>query len=300
MTPQDVMNLHAKSFSLAARFLSSTSRSDAAKLYAFARFADDLADEESLGNFANRMRQLDELERAVLHPELGKDLAHQVGSMLLSKGVSAEVIRTFMVSLRQDAAPRHVQTTEELLEFAYGVAGTVGQMMCPILVVAPEGESYAVALGLAMQLTNIARDVVEDAVRGRCYIPAQWGADAQELRAPQTPVHAARSFKMIEKILHMADEFYAYALQGLTAIPADNRRAIRIAAALYRGIGRKILANGAGRYWQGRTSLGRFEKIKLIVACYAGSDQVPTITGRDRVVQAQRHLTRIPGFPAAG
>ena len=300
MTPQEVMNLHAKSFSWAARFLSSTSRRDAAKLYAFARFADDLADEESLGDYANRMRQLDELEWAVLHPELGKELAHQVGAMLLSNGISADVIRTFMVSLRQDAAPRHVQTTEELLEFAYGVAGTVGQMMCPILGVAPQGESYAVALGLAMQLTNIARDVVEDAARGRCYIPAQWGVDAQTLHAPQTAMQAVRSFKMIEKILHIADEFYAYALQGLTAIPPDNRRAIRIAAALYRGIGRKILANGAECYWLGRSSLGRIEKIKLIVACYMSPEQIPTITVRDRVVQAQRHLTRIPGFPAAG
>ncbi len=300
MTPQEVMDLHAKSFSWAARFLLPAARRDAAQLYAFARFADDLADEEALGACAYRMQQLQGLERGVLNPDTGHELAHQVGKMLLSKGVSTDVIRYFMTSLRQDAVPRCVQTSEELLQFAYGVAGTVGQMMCPVLGVAPKGEPYAVALGVAMQLTNIARDVVEDAARGRCYIPAHWGVSADALSAPQTPAQIVRSFSAIQKILQMADEFYAYSLQGLDYIPTGNRRAIRIATSLYRGIGQKILDNGASRYWRGRTSLGRFEKLKLIVACYIGANELSSSPVRDVVSHDLRHLALIPGFPAIG
>lgn len=299
MTPQHVMDLHAKSFSWAARFLLPVARRDAAQLYAFARMADDLADEEALGEWAERMGQLQALESNVLNPGAGRELGHQVGKMLLSKSVSTEVIRNFMDCLIQDASPRCIQNTEELLQFAYGAAGTVGQMMCPILGAAKKAQPYAMALGVAMQLTNIARDVVEDAARGRCYIPAQWGVSAEALRAPQNPAQAMQSFAAIQKLLHLADDFYAYSQQGVVFIPAGNRRAIRVASALYRGIGQKILGGGADRYWRGRTSLGRFEKIKLIIACYAGADQLPSTAARDVVGHDLKHLALVPGFPAS-
>ena len=298
MKPQHVMDLHAKSFSWAARFLLPKARRDAAQLYAFARLADDLADEEALGEWAERMGQLQALESNVLNPGAGSELGHQVGKMLLSKSVSTEVVRNFMDCLIQDASPRCIQTTEELLQFAYGAAGTVGQMMCPILGATNKGQPYATALGVAMQLTNIARDVVEDAARGRCYIPAQWGVSAEALRAPKNPAQATQSFAAIQKLLRLADDFYAYSQQGLVYIPAGNRRAIRVAAALYRGIGQKILTGGADRYWRGRTSLGRFEKIKLIFACYAGADQLPSTAVRDVVGHDLKHLALVPGFPA--
>lgn len=296
---QAVMDAHAKSFSWAARFLSREARRDAAQLYVFARLADDLADEETLGEWDERMAQLQALQSSALNPDAGIELGHKVGKMLLSKGVSAEVIRNFMNCLSQDAIPRCIQTTEELLQFAYGAAGTVGQMMCPILGAVSQAEPYATALGVGMQLTNIARDVVEDASRGRCYIPAQWGVCAEALRAPCNPAQARQSFEAIQKLLNLADDFYAYSQQGFGQIPADNRRAIRIAAALYRGIGQKILDCGPDRYWRGRVSLGRFEKVRLIVACYAGADKLPAKAVRNVVSHDLKHLARIPGFPAS-
>ena len=296
---QAVMDAHAKSFSWAARFLSREARRDAAQLYVFARLADDLADEETLGEWDERMAQLQALQSSALNPGAGIELGHKVGKMLLSKGVSAEVIRNFMNCLSQDASPRCIQTTEELLQFAYGAAGTVGQMMCPILGAVSQAEPYATALGVGMQLTNIARDVVEDASRGRCYIPAQWGVCAEALRAPCNPAQARQSFEAIQKLLNLADDFYAYSQQGFGQIPAENRRAIRIAAALYRGIGQKILDFGPDRYWHGRVSLGRFEKVRLIVACYAGADKLPAKAVRNVVSHDLKHLARIPGFPAS-
>lgn len=298
MTPQDVMDVHAKSFSWAARFLMPAARQDAALLYVFARFADDLADEESLGSLAERIEQLQELENNALNPG-GDALGHRVGKMLQAKGVSADVIRNFMGGLKQDAGPRHIQSTEELLQFAYGVAGTVGQMMCPILGASHQALPYALALGVAMQLTNISRDVVEDAARGRCYIPAQWSVDAEALRAPHNQQQATQSFAAIQKMLLLADDFYAYAQQGMERIPAGNRRAIRIATALYRGIGQKVLRNGAERYWQSRTTLGRLAKIKIVFACFIGADKLSGLRVRNVVKQDLKHLALIPGFPAS-
>jgi phytoene synthase len=245
------------------------------------------------------MAQLQTLKSNALAPETGNELGHQVGKLLLSQGVSAEVIRSFMDCLAQDASPRCIQTTEELLQFAYGVAGTVGQMMCPILGAASQAQPYATALGVAMQLTNIARDVVEDAARSRCYIPAEWGVSAEALRAPQSPAQAAQSFAAIQRVLCLADDFYAYAQQGFDSIPTANRRAIRIAAALYRGIGQEILARGAEGYWRGRASLGRFKKMKLIIACYLGADNLSGAAVRDVVLHDLKHLALIPGFPAS-
>jgi len=295
---QAVMDAHAKSFSWAARFLSHDARRQAAQLYVFARLADDLADEEVLGTWDERMAQLQTLKSSALAPTAGNDLGHQVGKMLQSKGVSTEVILNFMDALSHDASPRQVETTEELLQFAYGVAGTVGQMMCPILGAAASAQPYAAALGVAMQLTNVARDVVEDASRGRCYLPLRWGVSADALRAPSSPAQAKQSFAAIQKLLQLADDFYAYSQQGFAQIPADNRRAIRVAAALYRGIGQKILDGGPNRYWLCRTSLGRLEKVRLIIACYAGADKLPGTTVRDVVSHDLKHLAQIPGFPA--
>ena len=295
---QAVMDAHAKSFSWAARFLSPKARRDVVQLYVFARLADDLADEEALGGWAERMAQLQALKSSALAPGTGNELGHQVGNLLLANGVSAEVIRNFMDCLSQDASPRCIQTTEELLQFAYGVAGTVGQMMCPILGASSKAQPYATALGMGMQLTNIARDVVEDAARSRCYIPAEWGVSAEALRAPHNSVQATQSFAAIQKLLRLADDFYAYSQKGFESIPAGNRRAIRIAAALYRGIGQEILDRGASGYWRGRTSLGRFKKMKLIMACYAGTDNLSSAAVRDVVRYDLKHLALIPGFPA--
>jgi phytoene synthase len=127
MTPQHVMDLHAKSFSWAARFLSPAARCDAAQLYAFARWADDLADEEALDEWTERMGQLQPLERNVPNPGAGSTLGHEVGKMLLSKSVRSKVIRNFMECLIQDANPRCIQTTEELFKLPMVLQGRLGK-----------------------------------------------------------------------------------------------------------------------------------------------------------------------------
>ena len=244
---QAVLDRHARSFSFAANFLSKSVRREVAVLYAFARAADDLCDEEILGSHDHRMQMLGTMSRAVFETmdtrscDAADQLATSVGALLAARRVDTSVTSYFLDSLREDSVPRHIRSTGELLRFAYGVAGTVGQMIRPVLGAPAHAERYAMALGVAMQLTNIARDVVEDAARGRCYLPADWGANPQMMANPQTGEQKAQAFSMLQKLLALAEDFYAYAENGLFHIEARNRRAIRIALVLYRAIGRKIL-----------------------------------------------------------
>ncbi len=303
---QAVLNQHAKSFSWAAYFLSPAAKRDAALLYAFARAADDFADEPALGPLDERMLMLRTLQQDVLQLRVasapdsadrpGNPIAAEVGNVLRRHNVSASVLQYFMQSLQADACPRQIESTQDLLSFAYGVAGTVGQMMRPILGAPAHAEAYATALGVAMQLTNIARDVVEDAHRGRCYIPSQWGADMQMMAFPATSAARARAFKLIQKLLALAEDFYAFATQGIAHIATENQRAIRIALALYRGIGRKILAQGPEAYWQGRQHLTRLEKGKLILSVMVGTAGETKKPPRDVVAFDLSHLHNIPGF----
>lgn len=304
MTPQAVMNHHAKSFSWAARFLSPSARKDAALLYAFARTADDYADEERLGTAAERLQYLTDMRLQALAAALpdasltSSSLASATGHMLRNYAVPEAVLACFMDSLQADAEPRTVVSQQELLRFAYGVAGTVGQMMRPLLGASAAADAYAISLGVAMQLTNIARDVVEDAQRGRCYIPAEWGVSSAMMAAPINGCQRAHAFDALRKLLALADDFYAYAQSGIQAIPAANRSAILIAAALYQAIGHKIVRRGPDRYWQGRTSLGSTEKTWLIARTLLSSPK-PAPSARDVWHSELSHLADTPGFPAS-
>jgi 15-cis-phytoene synthase len=298
--PQAIMDAHAKSFAWAARFLSRDARTQAAKLYAFARLMDDLVDEPALGAEAERLAQFEAHRQQVLGASQEVSRSAEVGQMLQGLGVSSQVLRTFLDALQADAQPRHLQSLQEVLGFAYGVAGTVGQMMRPILKARADADRYAVALGMAMQLTNIARDVVEDAQRGRCYLPAEWLpadwrlADLQRENAPARQI----AFAAVERLLVEAEQFYGFARQGFHTIALPNRRAIDVACVLYRGIGRKIVRQGASKYWQQRTQLSRWEKITCVMHVLRGSEEQLTQPSLDALQLHQSALQRIPGFPS--
>ncbi len=299
MRPQAIMNHHAKSFSWAARFLSPDARSDAALLYAFARTADDYADEDALGSLQDRLASLADLRSQVLNPvaDAPATLASITGRMLRSHEVPRAVLFHFMDSLQADAGPRTIQTQQQLLRFAYGVAGTVGQMMRPVLGAPASADEYAIALGVAMQLTNIARDVVEDAQRGRCYIPAQWGVSARLMAAPNNAHERLQAFAAIERLLTLADDFYAHAHAGIGAIEASNQRAIRLATLLYQSIGHQIVKRGPELFWEGRCSLSTPYKLWLIARMLLAPVRPPRPSGRNVWRSDLAHLADTPGFP---
>jgi 15-cis-phytoene synthase len=298
--PQAIMNAHAKSFSWAAKFLSPQAKQQAAQLYAYARLVDDLVDEPSLGEEVERMALFEANCQSVLGKSAVVPPSVALGQMLTCAGVDQQVICSFHEALRADAQPRHLQSLSDVLSFAYGVAGTVGQMMRPILGAQPQADPYAVALGMAMQLTNIARDVQEDAQRGRCYLPRQWLPENWQLAGLLSGDIQARqsAFVAIERLIAQAEQLYAYAEQGFVAIPERNRRAIEVACVLYRGIGRKILSESP-MYWQRRVHLSRWEKVSAVCQVMLGYADQRKPSPAHALQLDQHDLQRIPGFPAA-
>jgi 15-cis-phytoene synthase len=299
--PQAIMNAHAKSFSWAAYFLARQTRQQAAQLYAFARLMDDLVDEEALGTLPERMISFCQHRDAVLGMPSSLARSSEVGQMLKALKVDQQVIESFLKALAADTQERHLQNLTEVMHFAYGVAGTVGQMMRPILQASPQAERHAVLLGMAMQLTNIARDVMEDAHRGRCYLPADsLPADWQLARLSEgCKTTQEQAFRSVQLLLAEADALYAQAALGFDAIPMPNRRAIKIACALYQGIGHKIMRMSSEQYWLQRVHLTAWEKSRLVFDVLLGRQPESSAENASIFSQHEQMLLHIPGFPSA-
>ena len=157
---------------------------------------------------------------------------------------------------------------EELIRYSYHVAGTVGIMMCDALkcdnILA---KSFAIDLGIAMQLTNIARDVLEDAKMGRRYLPGTW---IQNI-TPKEIVLAAKTndlkkihivSKGIKKLLILAEQYYLSGEKGFNFLPFNTRIAISVASGVYREIG--VQLENKNYNWQsGRQVTSIYTKIKI-------------------------------------
>mgnify|MGYP001595839973 FL=1 len=265
---KQVLAKNGKSFYWASLFLGPALADRAARLYQFCRFVDDLAD----GDLPHRLDSLEDI-RAELNdpqhpavatiPELNAfiELADESN---LPLNAASELLDGML----RDQLPTAVATEAELLRYCHAVAGTVGLMMCRVLNCQhPRAESFAIDLGVAMQLTNIARDVLEDATMDRRYLPASWldtplsaEAIAKAENSCHLPVAAA-----IDQLLELADQYYASALLGIHLLPFRSRFAIIVALRVYRQIGRQLKAGGL-QWWRGRTVVGKATKIRLSIS----------------------------------
>jgi phytoene synthase len=227
-----------KSFHLAARFLDPSARAAATRLYAFCRQLDDLADEAP--DPGEAARELASVHAALLrgdseHPLVA--LYHRALPHDANPAPALGLIETMIA----DTQPVALETLAHLLRYAHGAAGTVGLMMARALGASPGVACYhAVDLGIGMQLTNIARDVLEDAERGRRYIPAEWLAASPDAirRNPRM------AFPAVQRTLRVAESYYESGLAGLRYLPPRSARAIFVAASLYREIGYRIQRTG--------------------------------------------------------
>jgi len=186
-----------------------------------------------------------------------------------------------------------VADVSSLLRYAYGAAGTVGIMMCAVLGVRdPAALPFAVDLGIAMQLTNIARDVAEDALCDRVYLPAAWlppGYGPEAVARSPAPAFAA-----IGRILGLADRYYRSADCGLGYLPASARRGIRAAAGLYEAIGPTVLRAGPSALATGRRAVvSDWRKPLLLARCLAPA---PPMLPHDR--RLHEALRGLPGTAA--
>lgn len=261
--PEAVLQQRARSFAWAARFLPRADRRDAAQLYAFCRAVDDLADD---GAATDADAQLVAIREALLAREHGHPVAGPFLALAERRGIEIAAAINLIDGARGDLGTVEITTTDELIRYAYRVAGTVGLMMAPVLrVTAREAAPFAVDLGIAMQLTNIARDVVEDGEHGRRYLPTdQLGGPVEPHRlASPDPVLRYDAFGAVTALLDIADTYYASAEQGMAYIPRRPRLAILTAASLYHAIGERIRELGPQAYWRTHAAVPPTRKLAL-------------------------------------
>ncbi len=277
-----VMQKRARTFRWAARLLGTTCRDDAAVLYAFCRAADDAADEAT--DRAQAVADLDALERSLSKDGDGPGRALAV--LAEQRGMSLAPARELLAGVRQDTDLVRLADDAELLQYAYLVAGTVGLMMCGVLGARDQrAERYAIQLGIAMQITNICRDVAEDAARGRVYLPERRlraaGTSQTALLAGTAPKEAIA--KVVSDLLAVADGFYRSADQGLRYLPSRARLAVLMASRMYRAIGDVLRRRGCDPFL-GRAVVSPLAKIALTL--------VALVSWVGLAVRSYRHLGR--------
>jgi len=160
----------------------------------------------------------------------------------------------------EDWRPR---TEDDMMRYCYHVAGAVGVMMAVVMGASPDDSDTldrACDLGLAFQLSNIARDVVEDDAAGRCYLPLQWLVE-QDIEPGQhtKPHHREELAEMAARLVALVEKHEAAARVGAERLPFRSRWAVLSAARIYGAIGRKVRKRGA-EAWNSRTYVPRWEK----------------------------------------
>ena len=261
---QATFRANAKTFSLAARFLNRNRYEAVARLYAFCRHVDDLADTGNPGSNSATLNAIREDIRA------GKSDNRHVNDLLLLKeeyDLPTELLLDFVDAIIDDQHPRELQTVDDLVRFSYGVASTVGLMMCHIFNVRnPNAFPFAIDLGVAMQISNICRDILEDAERNRIYVPAELLATPVTseglVRGDQAMRNSA--YQAAQQLLQIADNYYASAALGYGYLPRGVRHTIKIAARLYQAIGDKVTSSQK-TYWQQRSVVSRRRKCSLVL-----------------------------------
>ncbi len=233
----------SKSFYAASLLLPPEPRSAARALYAFCRFSDDLIDDNHGGRAARLAERIDKVYRGTPVDHIAdRAFATVVESYAIPRAIPDALIEGFA----WDEAGRRYRTIDGVIAYSARVAATVGVMMTLIMNRRDhESLSRAADLGLAMQLTNIARDVGEDARMGRIYLPLDWlveaGIDPDALIA--RPRYSPALGRVVARLLKEADRYYARAARGIDALPWACRPAIRSAASIYRAIGGRIAAH---------------------------------------------------------
>lgn len=271
---EKITQQHSKSFYLATRFLRPPERRAIRAFYAFCRTTDDIVDESD--DPIRAAANLDEWRHAARRPS-----THQTHPVLLAwadtrerRHLPLQYSEELIDGCEMDLRVSRYETFEQLRHYCYLVASTVGLISMHIIgsvdgkpFDAPTTQS-AINLGVALQLTNILRDVGEDWARGRVYLPqedlARFGYTEQDL---SNGLNDARFQRLIQFQIDRTDALYAGNLAGLAQLKADGRMAVGSAILLYRGILGKIVNNGYDVFNR-RAHLSPVEKLVRLPGIY--------------------------------
>jgi len=218
---QSLISKHAKSFNWAGFFLSKKTFNKCSVLYDFCRSIDDIVDGDE--TLSIRQKKFVEFKSNFINKDSSNSIIKNIHVLLESENISKKIVEDLFDGIESDLKPTVViSNTKDLLIYSYRVAGTVGLMMAKILkvkdVYALKG---AIDLGIAMQLTNIARDVIEDKKKNRSYIK--------------------HDLNSIKEVIEIADTFYKSSFVAIKYIPVVSRFAIIVARRVYKKIGDNVL-----------------------------------------------------------
>ena len=236
-----VIRRHSRSFFLASLFLPKGMRQDVSRLYAWCRWCDDAVDRAPTMVIARqRLAALrHDVDRIARHQQPSQPCSHWLAAVHAAHSIPAALCHDLLDGMEMDARQTPIRSEQDLLLYCYRAAGSVGLMMTRLLgVTDSRAHAHAKALGIAMQLTNIARDIGEDGRMGRCYIPTDW----QEVAGTAVDQESVKGH--VDRLLQLADQHYRSGTIGLRYLPWPARFAIRSAANLYREIGQEISRNG--------------------------------------------------------
>ena len=248
-----------KSFYWASFFLPKKNRIAASRLYSICRYLDDVADNSKLdtsSQIKNIFNQIKENESS------------EINIFFKKNNINIGILKDLIDGLISDQQKVRVTDEKELIDYSYKVAGTVGLMMLPIINTKDaEARKHAIDLGIAMQLTNIARDVYEDAKMNRLYLPKEWlgQVSVSDLIDNKLDDQKKRLIELsIKNLIELSDKFYANGFSGMKFIPLRTRLAIFFAAKIYKGIGEKIKSGGYV-YKLERIYLNKLEKLWITI-----------------------------------
>ena len=241
---ESYISIYAKSFNWAGFFLPKKTYKQCSDLYDFCRIIDNIADDE--GDLEIKKLKFIEFKRSFFNKDFSFEKIEKMWKLIDEFSISTKIIEDLFDGIESDLKDKvRLNDKSELLVYSYRVAGTVGLMMAKILKVHSNvALKAAIDLGIAMQLTNISRDVIEDDKRNRIYI--------------------SHNFQKIEETLKLADEFYFNCFKSIKEIPINCRFAILVARRVYREIGVKIIKkkNIENYNKSGKIFVSRSEKIK--------------------------------------
>ena len=238
-----LLKKHAKSFYWASFFLNKTTFDKCSTLYNFCRTLDDLVDSDK--NLEIKKENFKKFKEDFVNKNFNNPIIKEMWSLVISENISRKVVLDLFDGVETDLKEEvKINTKKDLLVYSYRVAGTVGLMMSKILRVKnKEALKGAIDLGIAMQLTNIARDVCEDKKRNREYIKSD--------------------FSSIQEIITQSHIFYEKSFTSISSIPLRSRFSVIVARRIYKKIGDYILKqkNTVNYNKAGKIYVPIFEKI---------------------------------------
>jgi phytoene synthase len=274
-----LINAGSKSFRFASRLFDRTTRERSWLLYAWCRTCDDLADGQTLGHDAQapadpaaRLALIRrQTERALAGEATGEAAFDALALVVRECGIPDRFVWDHVDGFALDAAGWRPASEADLLRYCYHVAGAVGCMMAVVMGVAPDEEATldrAADLGIAFQLANIARDLVEDAQVGRAYLPQTWlaeeGLSEAELADPR---HREALARMAERLCRLERRYRDSSRVGAARLSFRCRWAVLAAGRIYGAIAEKVAALGPAA-WDQRVTTSRSEKLGYVMGAW--------------------------------